>query len=379
MKQLALLAALLVFPLALHATPSEDLARIQDKLSDKQELDQSLKQKQAKTEGELKQLREKLVSATRDQKNSEDRLVTLQNKLDQLQKQEDLQQRALAEQQSKLGGVLAAMLRLSRTPPEVLLLRPDMPVDNLRSAILLRQAMPYYAGKAQNLSANLDKLHQTRMDIIDKRNEVMEAQRNFSGQEAKLNSLLNERQTWLKSTESERADIRQQIDSLSNEAKNVQELLNRVTTAPMPKKKNFGKKGALIFAEPVKGRLIYGFGARDDVGSESRGMTVGTRSGEIIVAPADGQVVFAGPFKGYGNILILRHNDDYHSFLAGFGRIDATVGQVVNAGEPLGRAPSEKGAGAQVYFELRYRGSPVDPMRRISSTAAAANNSSSPK
>src|SRR6185369_10955850 len=153
-----------------------------------------------------------------------------------------------------------------RTPPEVLLLRPDMPVDNLRSAILLRQAMPYYAGKAQDLSANLDRLHQTRMDIIDKRNEVMEAQRNFSGQEAKLNELLNERQAWIKSTESERADIKQQIDSLSAEAKNVQELLNRVTTATMPKKKNFGKKGALVFGQPVKGRLIYGFGAQDDVG-----------------------------------------------------------------------------------------------------------------
>jgi septal ring factor EnvC (AmiA/AmiB activator) len=99
------------------------------------------------------------------------------------------------------------------------------------------------------------------------------------------------------------------------------------------------------------------------------------KAGDMVVAPADGQVVFAGPFKGYGNILILRHNEDYHSFLAGFGRVDAAVGQVVNAGEPLGRASSDKGQ-AQIYFELRYRNSPVDPMRRISS--AVATSSSNP-
>jgi septal ring factor EnvC (AmiA/AmiB activator) len=132
----------------------------------------------------------------------------------------------------------------------------------------------------------------------------------------------------------------------------------------------------VAFSAPVKGRLVYGFGDPDDVGSDSRGMMMKVRSGDIIVAPADGQVVFAGPFKGYGNILILRHNDDYHSFLAGFGRVDTAVGQVVNAGEPLGRAPSDKN-GAQVYFELRYRGSPVDPSRRMTSAVAESHDTSS--
>ncbi|MBI3419013.1 MAG: peptidoglycan DD-metalloendopeptidase family protein, partial [Proteobacteria bacterium] len=136
--------------------------------------------------------------------------------------------------------------------------------------------------------------------------------------------------------------------------------------------------GPLLFITPVKGRLVYGFGDPDEVGTDSRGLTLKVRAGDRIVAPADGQVVFAGPFKGYGNILILRHNDDYHSFLAGFGRLDAAVGQVVNAGEPLGRAPMEKGGSVQVYFELRYRGAPIDPMRRISSTALAARSTSSP-
>ncbi|MBY0428910.1 MAG: peptidoglycan DD-metalloendopeptidase family protein, partial [Alphaproteobacteria bacterium] len=124
---------------------------------------------------------------------------------------------------------------------------------------------------------------------------------------------------------------------------------------------------------PAKGKILYGFGDADDVGSASRGLTMRVRGGEMIVAPADGQVVFAGPFKGYGNILIIRHGDDYHSFLAGFGRLDSAVGQVVNAGEPLGRSSMEQGTNAQLYFELRYKGAPVNPAQYIRVTNVATN------
>ncbi|HVY13474.1 MAG TPA: peptidoglycan DD-metalloendopeptidase family protein [Alphaproteobacteria bacterium] len=367
-------------PLLAQAATSEDLARLQDRISDKQAEAQSLQQKANKTEGELKTLREKLVQAANEEKKSQERLQGLEEKLDALQKQEEEQRRALGQQQAKLSGVLAAMLRLSRMPPEVLMLRPEAPVDNLRSAILLREALPFYATKAQDLSTDIEKLHKTRDAILDKRVEMMEAQQNFGARQAELNSLLSERQAWLKATESQRADITRQIDALSTEAKNVQELMTRVTAPSVLKLggKKPAKNGPLAFATPIKGRLIYGFGVADDVGSETRGITFSARAGDMIVAPADGQVVFAGPFKGYGNILILRHNDDYHSFLAGFGRVDAAVGQVVNAGEPLGKAPLDKGGSAQVYFELRYRGTPVDPMRRISATAVAANRSASP-
>jgi len=59
--------------------------------------------------------------------------------------------------------------------------------------------------------------------------------------------------------------------------------------------------------------------------------------------------------------LILQHDGGYHSFLAGFGRIDADMGQDVEAGEPLGVLPVKEDTRPELYFEWRHNTEPVDP------------------
>ena len=81
-----------------------------------------------------------------------------------------------------------------------------------------------------------------------------------------------------------------------------------------------------------------------------------------MVAPRAGKVVFVGPFRGYGLIMILQHANGFHSFMAGFGRIDAEMGQDVVAGEPLGVLPVKPGGRPELYFEWRRGDEPVDPM-----------------
>jgi septal ring factor EnvC (AmiA/AmiB activator) len=112
---------------------------------------------------------------------------------------------------------------------------------------------------------------------------------------------------------------------------------------------------------PVSGAVRKNFGDRDADGVTSEGMTFIAPSGAPVVAPLAGKVVFAGPFRGYGQIMILQHDNGYHSFLSGFGRIDAETGQEVAAGEPLGVLPVKTGAKPELYFEWRRGGEPVDP------------------
>ena len=80
------------------------------------------------------------------------------------------------------------------------------------------------------------------------------------------------------------------------------------------------------------------------------------------MAPFDGQVVFPGPFRGYGEILIIEHRGGYHTRAwPDLGRIDAAVGQWVLAGEPVGVMGSPQDGKAQLYVELRRDGHPIDP------------------
>lgn len=124
--------------------------------------------------------------------------------------------------------------------------------------------------------------------------------------------------------------------------------------------------GSSGLRRPAAGRVTARFGQTDRQGAESRGVSIAGRAGASVVSPSSGSIMYAGPFRNFGLILIVEHGNGYHSLLAGLGRIDVSVGRHVVAGEPLGALPGPGDADGDVrelYFELRSNGRPVDPER----------------
>lgn len=111
---------------------------------------------------------------------------------------------------------------------------------------------------------------------------------------------------------------------------------------------------------PARGRIITAYGQVNDVGLSSKGITIRTRSMAQVIAPYDGVVVFSGPFRGYGQLLIIEHGEGYHTLLAGMTRIDAEVGQRLLAGEPVGVIEDQ--GEPTLYVELRREGQPINPL-----------------
>src|SRR5690606_17130200 len=121
---------------------------------------------------------------------------------------------------------------------------------------------------------------------------------------------------------------------------------------------------------PVAGRILHRFGSPDEIGSRRSGDTLQTQSGAIVTAPSDGTVLYSGPFRSYGNLLILDVGDGYHVVMAGLGRLNVHPGQTVLAGEPVGSmeevqlasASSNDATGSpKLYVEFRKDGKPIDP------------------
>ena len=83
---------------------------------------------------------------------------------------------------------------------------------------------------------------------------------------------------------------------------------------------------------PANGRLAEGFGG------SSRGLTLAVESGALVAAPGAGRVAFAGPYSGYGRIVIVEHVNGWTSLVTGIGRLDVRVGEELVAGSPLGVA-----------------------------------------
>lgn len=118
------------------------------------------------------------------------------------------------------------------------------------------------------------------------------------------------------------------------------------------------RKGPPPYRLPVAGSIVTGLGEVSEAGVRSRGLTLSSWAGAQVVAPAAGRVVYAGRFRGYGNIVILDHGDGWTSLVAGLDRVLVRVGDAPVQGTPLGRAP--QGEAPRITVELRRQGHAVD-------------------
>jgi septal ring factor EnvC (AmiA/AmiB activator) len=171
-----------------------------------------------------------------------------------------------------------------------------------------------------------------------------------------------------------RTDMEARIanDPAAREARSRFAALAFKDPARMSPKVSFNELKGLL-PHPVSGTMVKGFNVPDSLGNPSKGISVATRPGTIVSAPCDGWIAFSGPFRSYGQLLIINAGGGYYVLLAGMERANVTLGQFVLAGEPLavmGGLPKggiESGlAGTDkpepvLYIEFRKDGTSIDP------------------
>lgn len=121
--------------------------------------------------------------------------------------------------------------------------------------------------------------------------------------------------------------------------------------------------GKVSWQWPVRGQILARFSSAEQ---GNKGVDIGGRDGSRINAAADGQVVYAGnALRGYGNLIIIKHNDDYLSAYAHNKRILVKERQEVKAGQQIAEMGDTDAANTRLHFEIRFRGQSVDPLRYL--------------
>ena len=181
-----------------------------------------------------------------------------------------------------------------------------------------------------------------------------------------LQALLDQRTAERTRTLQNQVDERAAAGKLADEAADLRALIQGLDGAANPL--DAPPDGTRPFSEsrgrlplPVRGTVIQNFGERDALGLAAQGITIATLADAAIVAPYDGRIVFAGPFRSYGQLLIIAHGGGYHTLIAGLSRIDGQVGQWLLAGEPVAQASHGENGKSAVYVELRRNGEPINP------------------
>lgn len=343
-------------------------------------------------------LRADSIEAARRVMARQGALLAIGEDLAALETQEADLRLLLSAGRDRLARLLSGLARLGRTPPEALLVRPGAPLDVVRGATVLSAAIPALEAEAATVRRTLADLEATRARLDERRLAAEEARKALNGEIARLNDAVAQRTEALAVTEVERAEAAARSAALAGEAADIHDLIARLEAeearrraeaeaeveaderrraeaeaaaeaarrlaarASPPASATFGG-----MPMPVAGNVILRYGEPDRFGEPARGLRISTIAGAPVVAPIGGTVRFAGPFRGYGRILILQHPGGYHSLIGGLDIIDAVVGQQIAAGEPIGTAAkAAESETAEIYFEFRRDGQPVNPVEGLS-------------
>ena len=364
---------------AAQETRQEQLERIESDLRQGRERATTLEEEAAKLERDVGALQRELVAAAARAQDGEDRVAAIADRLATYVAEERARFAALEDRQRTIQTMLGSLQRISRVPPEVLIAGPGTALDNVRTSILLSSVIPELEAQAARLRGELEALRVLRDEITGERDHLRGAQQIVARERLALDRLIRRKADLRERTLVEGGEETKRIARLSESATDLRTLMEKLeagraranAAGPSPRipagTPLFSSAfGALPMA--ARGRISSGFGTRNGFGVRSQGITVETAFDAQVIAPHDGRIVFAGPFRGYGQLLIIAHGEGYHSLLAGITRIDATVGQLLLAGEPVGQMGPAGGEKPQLYVELRHNGEPLDPLPWLAAT-----------
>ena len=374
----------------------QDLKAAREAQSKSIETEAALKREIEQIGADRRKLNQDLIDTAGRIRGVEAQVTATEARLKPLDDKERGIRRSLDGRRAVIGEVLAALQRIGHRPPPALIASPEDALQAVRTAMLLGAVLPEMRHEVEALAGDLSALLNVRKQIAAERDRLKTEVASLDGDRRRMTALVGERQKQQaereKALDAERARASQlahQVDNLKDLIAKLEQGLDPATRAAreaargdtrpvMSALHDPGRLApAVAFASlrgqvpiPVNGVKLKEFGSPDGVGGAEKGVSIATRAGAQVTAPADGWVVYAGPFRSYGQLLILNAGNGYHILLAGMDRISVDLGQFVLTGEPVAvmgngshiAAILATGSSQPVlYVEFRKDGTPVDP------------------
>ncbi|WP_051231245.1 murein hydrolase activator EnvC family protein [Kaistia adipata] len=372
-------------------------------------------ERQAALRAELDQLDQDRTALNKSLIETGERARKLERQIDEAEQRmgglldEEKDVRAsLVARRGVLANVLGALQRMGRKPPPAIVVRPEDALASVRSAMLLGSVVPELREEAEALAADLQHLVALKAEQTRERDRMRADASALAEERTRIEFLVDDKRKARARSEQQLADEQAKAEDLARHATSLQGLIKdlegqiaaaadaaeaarkaeaeqqaaiadgRATRSPGSLGEADRIAPAVAFADtkgllprPVNGSQLKAFGAPDGLGGTTQGLSIATRASARVTSPSDGWVVYAGPFRSYGQLLIINAGGGYHILLAGMERIDVELGQFVLAGEPVAlmgsrllASSSTVSVGATqpvLYVEFRKDGNSIDP------------------
>lgn len=351
-----------------------------------------------------------LIETSTRSRSLEENITRSSKRLEELRINENIVRTTLKSKRGVLIEVIAALQRMGHKPPPALLVRPEDALSSVRSAILLGAVVPEVRHETQALVRELKKLVEIHKNIDENRATLKSDLENLAEEETRLTLLLEQKKNLSNKARQDLAAQTALAAKLAGKATNLSSLIEQLETNIDSAKKaaiaakaaeerrkrleqqniannnvkqpNFSDTGRIepamafsaakgLLPKPVNGVEIARFGKKNAEGAVSKSVGIATRSNARVQSPADGWVIFAGPFRSYGNLLILNAGDGYRVLLSGMATLNVELGQFILTGEPIGTMAENRIASTDnvevgflkpvLYIEFRKDDLSIDP------------------
>ncbi|MFD2647690.1 murein hydrolase activator EnvC family protein [Devosia albogilva] len=381
--------------------PEAELQAIEASITLSQERVDALRAEIAEMEGDQTRQNAALIAAAQRVKLAEIEIADVEERLSDLIVRELEIRGRLDGSRSEIANVLAALERISLNPPPALIVDPSDALGSARSAILIAAIVPQLRARADAVTADLTALTEIKAQVLEEEATLKANYEVLEEEQLRIATLIAARRQGIETRSadliaaeeealelaSRAADLRDLIQSLSARANAVGTPTPTVDPdAPQLSEAEIRTafanaartEPAVPFAAargyltpPANGVTVVEYGTSDGFGGLSEGVSIVTRAEAQVVAPADGWVLYTGPYLNYGQIVILNTGQNYTALLAGLDTVSVEIGQFVQMGMPVGTMGSRTigrsvttGAGADqptLYIELRQNNEPIDP------------------
>ena len=347
-----------------------------DKKKDLYSVNKTLKQSEIeknKLDKKVQEISKRLINLRQNEKNirldleyHEIKSTLLEKDLWRLERRNKEIQAQLEQDFPKFNKLLSVLVHKEKTPPQVILAEAKTPESIFLSTIIINALIPKIQEQILSFKKQLQSVEYNKVTLENNKKRLESAHRKLENTYAALKKNVSEKQTLHQTSLNQRKKVASQIEVLSKKAQSLEALIKA-----MQKEKLMRRRQASLFSSSklshkfilplAKSHAVEKFGDEISYGVQAKGMKLKSDVSNRVVSPYDGTILFSGPFRQYGNIIIIEHEKGYHSFLAGIEKLNAKVGDIVMQGEEIGKLSTNSQKDSVLYFEIRNNNQPLDP------------------
>ena len=323
--------------------------------------------KQRILDGRLKIKERELKIYNWNLKINRKKIISFTKKISQGQKQIDLQQK-------NLGRRLRTIYKEGDLFSVKVLFSSEDFTDLLRRTKYLDSILAHDKFIFSNYERELESFYNKKEELLQTKERLLSYKNAAIAKKKEIVKQKEKKKQFLVKLSKEKKINKLLRDELVKSSKNLNQLISRLENKIIHGEglDITDKKGSLL--PPVKGKLLIKFGRERDKKYNTyivhNGVSILVRKGSPVRSVFNGKVLYTGTLEGYGNIIIIGHGKSYHSLYGHLDEFISSPGKTVRPGQIIGRS-GDSGSiiGESLYFEMRYKGKPIEPTAWLSQSS----------